>query len=73
MIRLPIAAASAVTMSNFAKPSGSTIAFPSTSGFTKSTYDIVRKVVSPARSSRGMVEPAAANFLPPSFDSRVST
>ncbi len=37
-----------------------TIALPSTAGFTSSTYDIVRNVVRPARTSRGTVEPAAA-------------
>ena len=55
-----MAAANAVTTSNFAKPSGMMMALPSTCGFTSKTYDIVRKVVRPARSSRGIVEPAAA-------------
>jgi hypothetical protein len=61
MSRLPIAAASAVTISSLANAlSTPVIALPSTCGLTNSTYDIVRNVVSPARSSRGTVEPARA-------------
>jgi hypothetical protein len=49
-----------VTTSSFAKASSiPAIAPPSTCGFTKSTYDIVRNVVSPARSSRETVDPLA--------------
>ena len=52
-----MAAASAVTTSSFAKPLGMAIAFPSTSGFTNRTYDIVKNVVTPARISTGTLEP----------------